>query len=315
MESRRDGTKTSSVSTLTRRSAMLLVGAGLAASGAPWALAGGLGRRAIPGTGEAVPMVGLGTWQAFDTPAQGAEYAAAADALRAFLDRGGRLIDTSPMYGSAEARLGEMLGAVPTGKDAFIATKVWTRGREEGRRQLQESMRLLRRSTLDLVQVHNLLDFDVHWPMLQAARDAGQVRYLGITHHQASAHADLERVMRQARPAFVQVNYSLAEPEAAARLLPAARDLGVAVLVNRPFIKGAMIDRAQGKRLPPVADELGCRSAAQLFLKWVLGDPAVTVALAGTRNARHAVENLEAAETPLPDARQRGAIESWYASL
>ncbi len=301
--------------TFTRREAMLLIGAGLAVPKAGLADAASAGRRRIPGSGETLPAVGLGTWQAFDTPPQGAEFVAAAAALSAFLDGGGRVIDTSPMYGRAEARLGEMLDGQPLLQDAFIATKVWTRGREEGVRQLEESRRLLGRPTLDLVQVHNLLDFDVHWRTLQDAREAGKVRYLGITHYQAAAHDELERVMRAVRPDFLQVNYSLAEPDAASRLLPAARDLGVAVLINRPFTKGAMVDRARGKSLPSVAADLRCRSAAQLFLKWVLGEPAVTVALAGTRDARHAEENLQAAMPPLPDEPQRRVIESWFASL
>ena len=152
------------------------------------------------------------------------------------------------------------------------------------------------------MQVHNLLDLDVHLPTLRAARDAGTLRYIGVTHYLASAHAELERVIRREKPDFLQINYSLAEPEAGTRLLPLARELGVAVLVNRPFTKGAMIDRAAGHALPPVAAELGCRSAAQLFVKWVLGDPAVTVVLAATRNPRHAAENLEAASGRVPDA-------------
>ena len=219
--------------------------------------------------------MGLGTWQAFDVPPDGPEYEVAAATLGRFLRAGGRLIDTSPMYGRAEERIGDMLAAADPPGGVFLATKVWTRGREAGRRQLEASLRYLRRTTLDLVQVHNLVDLDTHWATLQAAREAGEVRYFGITHWQASAHEDLERTLRAARPDFLQVNYSLAEPEAGERLLPLALDQGVGVLVNRPFTKGAMIDRARGKALPPEAAELGCRSAAQLFLKWVLGHPAV----------------------------------------
>lgn len=300
---------------MTRREALMMLGAGLMTPGLVAAGEPGPQRRAIGRGGDKLAVIGLGTWQAFDTPGTGPEFDAAAAALAAFLAAGGQVVDTSPMYGRAEARLGEMLGAIPSPERAFLATKVWVRGREEGRRQLDDSRRLLRRQTLDLVQVHNLLDLDVHWPMLQQAREAGEVRYLGVTHHQASAHSALEAAIRQLRPDFLQVNYSLAEPQAGTRLLPVAADLGLAVLVNRPFIKGAMIDRARGHALPPVAIELGCRTAAQLFLKWVLGDSAVTVALAGTRNSKHAVENLEAGSLPLPDAAQRRAIEAWFSSL
>lgn len=300
---------------LTRREALWLMGAAAVLPGTCLAAEDGPQRRRIPGSGESLPAVGLGTWQAFDVPPDGPEYEVAAATLGRFLRAGGRLIDTSPMYGRAEERIGDMLAAADPPGGVFLATKVWTRGREAGRRQLEASLRYLRRTTLDLVQVHNLVDLDTHWATLQAAREAGEVRYFGITHWQASAHEDLERTLRAARPDFLQVNYSLAEPEAGERLLPLALDQGVGVLVNRPFTKGAMIDRALGKALPPEAAELGCRSAAQLFLKWVLGHPAVTVALTGTRNPEHAQDNLDAAHPPFPDARQRLVIERWFASL
>jgi diketogulonate reductase-like aldo/keto reductase len=173
----------------------------------------------------------------------------------------------------------------------------------------------MRAKTLDLVQVHNLLDLDTHLATLRAAKEEGTVRYLGVTHYTAGAHAELERVIRRERPDFLQVNYSLAEPEAGDRLLPAARDQGVAVLVNRPFTTGAMIDRARGKPLPPVAGELGCRTAAQVFIKWVLADPAVTVILTATRNPRHAAENLEGVSGSVPTAAQRAAIARWFGGL
>jgi diketogulonate reductase-like aldo/keto reductase len=197
----------------------------------------------------------------------------------------------------------------------FLATKIWTTGRDAGRRQLADSHRLMRARVLDLVQVHNLLDLETQLATLHAAREAGTIRHVGVTHYAAGAHAELERVMRREKPDFLQVNYSLAEPEAGARLLPAARELGVAVLVNRPFTTGAMISRAAGQALPPVAAELGCSSAAQLFVKWVLADPAVTVVLTATRNPRHAAENLAAASGAVPDARQRKAIADWFSRL
>ncbi|MGH8131527.1 MAG: aldo/keto reductase, partial [Steroidobacteraceae bacterium] len=178
-----------------------------------------------------------------------------------------------------------------------------------------DSHRLMRAKVLDLVQVHNLQDLDTQLATVRAAQDAGSVRYVGVTHYVASAHAELERVIRRERPDFMQVNYSVAEPDAGRRLLPLARELGVAVLINRPFTKGAMIDRAAGRPLPQVAAELGCRSAAQLFVKWVLGDPAVTVVLTGTRNPGHAAENLEAASGAMPNPAQRSAITSWFATL
>ena len=271
--------------------------------------------RAIPRTGELLPALGLGTWQVLDVPPNGADYDAALAAVRSFLDSGGRLIDSSPMYGRSEERVGDILAAIRPAERPFLATKIWTTGRAAGEAQLADSHRLMRAKTLDLVQVHNLQDLDTHLATLRAAKDAGTVRYIGVTHYVASAHAELERVIRREKPDFLQINYSLAEPEAGASLLPLARELGVAVLVNRPFTKGSMIDRAAGHALPPVAAELGCRSAAQLFVKWVLGDPAVTVVLTGTRNPRHAAENLEAASGRTPDSAQRKAIADWFASL
>jgi diketogulonate reductase-like aldo/keto reductase len=298
---------------LTRREALALLAA-LAAPGAAMEVDAPV-ERAIPRTGERLPALGLGTWQVLDVAPQGADFEAALAAVRAFLDAGGRVIDSSPMYGRSEERIGDLLAAIRPAARPFLATKIWTTGREAGARQLADSHRLMRARTLDLVQVHNLQDLGTQLATLRAARDAGTVRYIGVTHYLASAHEELERVIRREKPDFLQVNYSLAEPEAGARLLPLARELGVAVLVNRPFTKGGMIDRAAGHALPPVAGELDCRSAAQLFIKWALGNPAVTVVLAATRNPRHAAENLQAASGRLPDATQRKAIESWFAAL
>ncbi len=298
---------------LTRRGALGLLAALIAP---PMAVAESSPiERAIPRSGEMLPTLGLGTWQVLDVPRQGPDFDAALAAVRGFLETGGRVIDSSPMYGRSEERVGDILEAIRPVTRPFLATKIWATGRAAGEAQLADSHRLMRAKTLDLVQVHNLQDLGTHLATLRAARDAGTVRYVGVTHYLASAHADLERVIRREKPDFLQVNYSLAEPEAGARLLPVARELGIAVLVNRPFSKGSMIDRTAGRRLPPVADELGCRSAAQLFLKWVLGDPAVTVVLAATRNPRHAAENLAAASGRAPDVRQRTAISDWFAQL
>ncbi len=299
---------------ISRREALWLIGVLAAGPSVALAAADPM-RRPIPRTGETLPALGLGTWMVLDVPASGSEYEAATASVRSFLAAGGRLIDSSPMYGESEERVGDILAAIRPAELPFLATKIWTTGREAGRRQLADSHRLMRAKTLDLVQVHNLQDLDTHLATLREAREAGTVRYLGVTHYVASAHAELERVIRRERPDFLQINYSLAEPEAGDRLLPAARELGVAVLVNRPFTTGSMIDRAAGKPLPTVAAELGCRTAAQLFIKWVLADPAVTVVLTGTRNPRHAAENLEAASGAVPDRTQKAAISRWFEAL
>ena len=299
---------------LTRRDTLCLIGATAALPSIAMAAPSPL-ERPIPRSGETLPALGLGTWQVLDVAPSGRDYDAALAAVRSFLDSGGRLIDSSPMYGRAEERIGDILAAIKPAAKPFLATKIWTTGREAGLAQLADSHRLMRAKVLDLVQVHNLQDLAVHMATLRDAQQAGTVRYLGVTHYVASAHAELERVIRREKPDFVQINYSLAEPEAGVRLLPAARDLGVAVLVNRPLTKGGMIDRAAGKPLPPLATELGARTAAQLFIKWVLADPAVTVVLTGTRNPRHAAENLEAAADPLPTPAQRKQIGEWFHTL
>ena len=298
----------------SRRDAIVMMAAAAATPQAAVATSQPMQRR-IPGTDESLPVLGLGTWQVLDVPASGADYDAASAATRQFLEAGGKLIDSSPMYGRAEERIGDFLAGMRPTPSVFLATKIWTQGREAGRAQLADSHRLMRAKTLDLVQVHNLQDLDVHLTTLRAAKAAGTVRYIGVTHYVASAHEEVERVIRRERPEFLQINYSLAEPQAGVRLLPVARELGVGVLINRPFTKGAMIDRAAGRPLPPVATELGCRSAAQLFIKWVLADQAVTVVLIGTRNPRHAAENLEGAAGSMPDQAQRAAIQRWFASL
>jgi len=297
----------------TRRETLALIAASLVAPRLAQAADPML--RSIPSSGESLPALGLGTWQVLDVGSSGRDNEAALAAVRSFLDSGGRLIDSSPMYGRAEERIGDFLATIKPAVKPFLATKIWTTGREAGRAQLVASHRLMRAKVLDLVQVHNLQDLDVHLATLRDAKQAGTVRYLGVTHYVASAHAELERVIRREKPDFMQINYSLAEPEAGARLLPAARDLGVAVLVNRPLTKGGMIDRAAGKPLPPVASEVGARTAAQLFIKWVLADSAVIVVLTGTRNPRHAAENLEAVGAPVPTAAQRKQIAAWFHAL
>lgn len=270
--------------------------------------------RVIPRTGERLPVIGLGTWQSFDVPDHGDTFEAAGQVIRRFMELGGRVVDTSPMYGRAEAALGELARLHGVGDRLFLATKLWTSGREFGQRQIERSLELLGRRRLDLVQVHNLRDLESQLEVLTEARAAGKVRLVGVTHFQADAHPLILRVIERADVDVVQVNYSLAEPEADQRLLDACAERGVAVLVNRAFQEGAMFGRTRGRALPAVAAELEVESHAQLFLKWTLGHPAVTCVLTGTRNADHIAENLSAAHEPLPDNRQRKAIADWYAA-
>lgn len=272
-------------------------------------------QRPIPKTGETIPAVGLGTWQAFDVGSDAAEAAEARDALKTLVDLGGRLIDSSPMYGSAESVCGRLAQELGVQSKLFVATKVWTSGRQAGIRQMEDSMKKLRVERLDLMQVHNLVDAGTHLASLREWKKAGRVRYIGVTHYHSGAHADLERYIRPGDLDFVQVNYSLAEPEAGQRLLGAAAASRTAVIVNRPFAEGAMFGRVKGKPLPDWAKDIGCASWAQFFLKWILAHPAVTCAIPGTRNAKHVADNLGAASGALPDEAMRRKMAAYFASL
>jgi diketogulonate reductase-like aldo/keto reductase len=275
---------------------------------------GALARR-IPKTGEAIPAVGLGTWQVFDVASDAKEKSQAQETLKVFVERGGRLVDSSPMYGSSESVTGELAAALSVEAKLFVATKVWTSGRQAGIHQMEDSMRKLRVERLDLMQVHNLVDAPTHLATLREWKKAGRVRYLGVTHYHAGAHADLEKIIKPGDIDFVQVNYSLAEPEADRRLLAAAADSRTAVIVNRPFAEGSMFRRVRDKPLPAWAQEIGCASWAQFFLKWIVGHPAVTCAIPGTRNPKHVADNLGAASGPLPDEATRRRMSVYFESL
>ena len=272
-------------------------------------------QRPIPKTGETIPAVGLGTWQAFDVAGDAAETAQAREALKALVDLGGRVIDSSPMYGSAESVSGQLADELRVKAKLFVATKVWTSGKQAGIRQMEDSMRKLRVERLDLMQVHNLVDAGTHLATLRDWKSADRVRYLGVTHYHAGAHADLEKIIRPGDIDFVQVNYSLAEPEADRRLLAVAADSRTAVIVNRPFAEGSMFRRVKDKPLPDWATEIGCASWAQFFLKWILGHPSVTCAIPGTRNPKHVADNLGAASGPLPDETMRRRMSVYFESL
>jgi diketogulonate reductase-like aldo/keto reductase len=264
--------------------------------------------RPIPRTGEALPVVGLGTWQTFDPPRRTPETLAPLEAtLRALHDAGGRVIDSSPMYGAAESVAGELAERAGLKEALFFATKVWTRGEQEGVRQMQASMRLLRRERLDLMQVHNLVDWRTHLRTLRAWRDEGRVRYLGVTHYQPSAFDELEQIVTRERIDFVQLPYSADLRDAERRLLPAAQAAGVAVLVNVPFGGGGLLRRVLARPLP---DEVRTWAPTwpQALLKFVLAHPAVTCVIPGTSNPRHVVDNAAAGTGRLPDERERAAL-------
>jgi diketogulonate reductase-like aldo/keto reductase len=262
-------------------------------------------QRRIPSGGEAIPAIGLGTWRTFDVGKSAGERAPLREVLERFVGLGGRVIDSSPMYGSAEQVAGDLGADLGVLDKLFVATKVWTSGREAGIRQMEQSLRFLRVKRLDLMQIHNLLDWRTHLKTLREWKGAGRLRYIGVTHYTASAYDELERVLRAEALDFVQVNYSLGEREAERRILPLARDRGIAVLVNRPFSQGGLFQRVRGQPLPPWAAEIGCESWAQVFLKWILAHPAVTCAIPATSRPEHLVDNMKAGVGALPDEAMR----------
>jgi diketogulonate reductase-like aldo/keto reductase len=272
-------------------------------------------RRNIPSTGEALPVIGLGTSDVFDVSGNGAERAPLAEVLRALVDGGGSLLDTSPMYGRAEAVAGDLLRELELRPRMFVATKVWTRGRERGQQQIEESMKLLRSPKLDLVQVHNLVDLDTQLATLRSLRERGRIRYIGITHYTVSSHADLEQVLLREPLDFVQLNYSLATRAAEQRLLPLAAERKVAVLVNRPFEDGALFGKVRGKQLPAWAAEFDCASWAQFFLKFIIGHPAVTCVIPATAKPTHMRDNAAAGHGRMPDGRMRERMAQYVAAL
>ena len=271
--------------------------------------------RAIAATGEQLPVIGLGTWQAFDAGDDKAARAPLREVLKVFSQAGARLIDSSPMYGTAEAVAGDLIAEQGARERLFIATKVWASGRAEGQRQMQNSYKRLRVERLDLLQVHNLVDVDTHAKTLAELKHKGRLRYMGITHYTASAYRELEAQLRKGAWDFVQLNYSLAERDAEARLLPLAQERKAAVIINRPFAEGALFRRVKGKELPPWAAELGIESWAQYFLKWIVSHPAVTSAIPGTARPDHMRDNLSAGRGPMPDAAARRRMVEYFDGL
>jgi aryl-alcohol dehydrogenase-like predicted oxidoreductase len=259
--------------------------------------------RKIPGTDEAVPVIGCGTYMGFDYAPGTAEYARLPGVVDALLAHGGTLLDSSPMYGRAETTTGELLAPRPDRERAFLATKVWTTGREAGVRQMESSMRKLGTERIDLMQIHNLVDWRVHLATLRGWKEAGKVRYIGITHYTSSAYAEVEAVLRKEDLDFLQINYSVEERGAEQRLLPLAAERGVAVLVNMPFGGGGFIRKLRDKPLPGWAAEIGCTTWSQVLLKFVLSQPAVTCAIPGSSRGEHMAANALSGEGPSIDPR------------
>jgi diketogulonate reductase-like aldo/keto reductase len=264
--------------------------------------------RPIPSTGEELPIIGLGTYATFDVGTGSGERAPLEQVLAAFVAAGGTLVDSSPMYGRSEEVIGDLTAKLALRPKLFMATKVWTTGKAEGIEQMRASMRKMRAEPIDLMQIHNLQDWQTHLDTLEGWKKEGRVRYVGVTHYVASAHDALAKAIAARRVDFVQVNYSAAEREAEGKLLPLARERGVAVIANRPFAAGGLLRRLHGKPLPPWAMEIDCTSWAQLLLKFVVANPAVTCAIPATSKPDHMRDNMKAGFGRLPDDALRAKI-------
>jgi len=271
--------------------------------------------RTIPSSGETLPVIGLGTWRAFDVDLTSDIRRQLEEVLSVFVKLSGRAIDSSPMYGRAEEVIGELAAALGIREKLFLATKVWTRGKENGIKSIQRSMALLRTNRIDLMQVHNLLDVHTHLATLRQWKEQGRIRYIGVTHYNSSAFPEIEKILRTEKLDFLQINYSLMEPEAEQRVLPLAQERGVAVIVNRPFGAGDLFDKVRSKPLPGWAAEFDCRSWAQFFLKWIAAHPAVTCAIPATNKPSHLQDNLQAGTGRLPDANMRRRMAELVSSL
>ena len=304
---------------LTRRTFLLATGALTAAAAlAPRQLLSAERTpitRAIPSSGELLPIMGMGTSETFDVGEDQAERRRLAEVMRVFFDNGGTLIDSSPMYGRAEAVVGELLKDIGKVDAVFAATKVWTDGRQNGIDQMNRSMQLMGVKVMDLMQIHNLLDWRTHLPVLREWKKEGRFRYLGITTSHGRFHEELEELMAKEPLDFVQFTYNLKDRAVEERLLPLAADRGIATIVNRPFQRADMFAKVEGKALPEWASEFGCRNWGQFFLKFIAGHPSVTCIIPATSKVHHMRDNMEAGFGPLPDAPMRKRMATYFASL
>ena len=272
--------------------------------------------RPIPSTGEAMPVIGLGTWPVFDVGADENARRPLRDVVRRLLDAGAKMIDTSPMYGRAEAVTGDLLADLEARPRAFLATKVWISGRDASIAQMKRSASLLRSEVIDLMQIHNLVDWRTHLATLRRMKEDGHIRYIGITHYTNRALPELAHIL-DTEPGidFVQCGYSLAQRAAERDLLPAAAARGVAVIVNQPLGQGGLVRRVSSKSLPEWARDFNCESWTQLLLKYVVAEPAATCVISATRNPAHMADNLAAGFGRLPDAEQRRHIRALWDEL
>lgn len=260
-------------------------------------------KRNIPGSNEQLPIVGVGTWETFDvTASQRTLLNELKEVLKVLHEKGGSVIDSSPMYGFAEKNVGQLSAELSINKKLFLATKVWTQGRDQGVTQMNKSLELMRRSQIDLMQIHNLVDWPTHMKTLREWKDKAKARYIGITHYQTDAYAEMEKIMKTEPIDFIQVNYNVLDRDSANRLLPLAQEKKMGVIISQPFGYGKLFQRVKNKTLPTWSAEFDCHSWAQFFLKFILAHPAVTCVIPGTGNPVHMADNVGAGFGRLPDA-------------
>ncbi len=270
----------------------------------PWDHHKSLNRK-IPSSGESLPPVGLGTWRTFDIGRSPGEQQSRSDVLKTLVKLEAKVIDSSPMYGRSEEVVGDLSSNLQIRAKTFLATKVWTSGKDEGIAQMNRSIDKMKASTMDLMQIHNLVDWRTHMKTLLQWKEHGKIRYLGITHYLESAYPEMEKIMSHYPLDFVQFNYSVNSRQAEQRLLPLAADKGIAVIINRPFEGGDLHRQFKHKKLPSWTTEFDCDSWAQFFLKYILAHNSVTCVIPGTSQAYHLRENILTAQGKLPDAAQR----------
>ncbi len=270
--------------------------------------------RPIPTSGETLPVIGLGTWQVFDVAGSNEELALRQSIIQLLIDKGGSLIDSSPMYARAEGVIGAVLEAGNSRGQVFLATKVWTDGKEAGANQMRRSADLMKTNKIDLMQVHNLRDLDVHMSTIRELQQEQRIRYSGITDYRSSALDEIEDAMRKYKPQFVQINYSLGERDADKRVLPVAQELGIAVLINRPFVEGRLFRAVAGREVPDWASDFAA-SWGQFFLKYIVSHPAVNCTIPATSKLHHMMDNLGAGVGDMPDAATRRKMVAFVDSL
>lgn len=272
-------------------------------------------KRAIPVSGEMIPVIGLGTWRTFDAGNSKEKRKALLEVLKKLKQKGASVIDSSPMYGSSETVVGDLSTELNIRSNVFMATKVWTNGKEDGIQQMNQSFQKMKTDKMDLLQVHNLVDVHTHLKTLRSWKEEGKIRYFGITHYLPGQYPEMVRLIKNEKPDFVQCCYNVADRDAEKELLPVAKEKGVAVLINRPFREGDLFNVARGHELPAWAKEYDINNWSQFFLKFILSHSAVTCAIPGTSNASHLEENIGAATGKLPDEKTRNRMAEYFKGI